>query len=802
MKNSKKIILSFAGLTSIVLFYLFLQLGTAAWFWHYLSFEMPIDEIVQKAETAFVEENSGETGLKREIDFLFDKKLLRFVQQNRDSLPENLPIGIAAINVEYKGEIEEDGHTQVGEEGELENKWINYSWKYNTRGEEIGFTRPRDKNSTVELSKSEAIFQAKIFLTSRGVDSSQVNLSEYKHENKDSRIHHFYTFDSEIPGVKNLLRKTEIKFVSDRITSFDTDFAITNNGKNTDEGKWLEYTFITLLSVFWFLMFIFIATSFVRRLRRDELDLRRGAVIGGLMFVFSYLMIALAAYPSVSGMLIGGFFGALFIAVGFLALFVTSHSISREFFPQKIETADLILGGTIQVCEIGVAVLRALFFASLSLALLAGLQWVVSLIPAIQCVPQNDNFWLINFQREATAGFFNSIVKISFLTGIFFVYFPAAVKSKIQKNSLYFLVLAFTFLIAMQNLDFKPEFVGFVLAIPVAFIAAWIVLKYDILTRILFGFIFYFVSDFRYLNLDPQGLFASYGLVIFIAVILIVGLAIYLVFRGRAAAELEHYVPEYVSRIAERQRMLQELEIAREVQRRFLPEHVPTFPKLQIAAICNPAMEVGGDYYDFIKADENHFSVVIGDVSGKGVSAAFYMTMAKGIIQTLARNTWRPRQILTELNEIFYKNSPREVFISVIWGVFDVVSNKLFFARAGHNPLIMHKHHSREPQFLSPKGLGIGLATGEIFAKEIEEREVAIAPGDVFIFYTDGISESMDLDGEEFGEDRLKDLVNRHSKLSAEEILNKVKSEINIFSGTAPQHDDLTMVVVKVTDDI
>ncbi len=797
MKNLEKTRLSILGISSLVLFYFSVELGTSAEFWRYLSFPISKQTILQKAQKSLQEKQETDFEPNMDFDFSFDEKTLQFLQQKQDSLPENPLVDVATCRVEFFGKIEEGGNIQLGGENE-KKKDITYSWTYNNRGEETGFSFPRKLASGKELTKQEAIQQVKVFLAARGVDSSQVKLASYKQESKENQLYLHLIFQCEVPDIPQLTHKYEISFSGGQITQFDTDFEVAKTWSDRYENKWNEYVLITIFSISWLLALLFLITSFIHRLRRDELDLKQGGIAGVLMFVITFAMIALGAYPSTSGMLIGGFFGGFFIALAYSALFVTGYSITREQFPAKIETADLILCGSLHVHEIGAAMLRALFFGGLLLFLLTVLQKLSEFLPAVQFIPKTEDFWILNFNRQAVAGFLNKLVKTSFIVGIFFVYLPAAIKSKIAKSRHYYFALLAILLIALFSTNFKPDLFGFIIALPLAALAAWLIIRYDTLTAILTGFIYYIGCDLKYLNLEPAGFSGAYGLALYSTAGLFLLAAIYFVFRGKPAAKLQHYVPEYVSRIAERERMLQELEIARDVQKRFLPEHVPSFPRLEIAAICTPAMEVGGDYYDFIKTDERHFSVVIGDVSGKGVSAAFYMTMAKGIIQTLARNTWRPRQILIELNEVFFNNSPREVFISVIWGVFDVVANKLIFARAGHNPLIVHKHQTREPEFLSPKGLGIGLATGQVFSNAIEEKEVPIADGDVFIFYTDGISEAMDQHGEEFSEQRLIKLVNKHANLSAEDILAAVKSEIDTFTGAAPQHDDFTMVVVKV----
>jgi sigma-B regulation protein RsbU (phosphoserine phosphatase) len=273
---------------------------------------------------------------------------------------------------------------------------------------------------------------------------------------------------------------------------------------------------------------------------------------------------------------------------------------------------------------------------------------------------------------------------------------------------------------------------------------------------------------------------------------------LYFVFSKNSVAEFENYVPAYVSRIAERERFLKELEIARSIQMRFLPATPPVFPKLDIACLCKPAMEVGGDYYDFIKHDDSRLGVVIGDVSGKGVSAAFFMTMAKGIIKALSRINPSPKSLLSDMNSVFYENTPKEVFISLIYGFFDVNNNTFIFARAGHNPLIVRKSVGGAPELLNPRGLAIGMEKGPVFSATIEEKALPIQAGDVFLFYTDGISEAMNKNGDEFGEDRLSQLASQYAGEPAHAILDKITDDVTRFANGAKQHDDFTMVVVKV----
>jgi sigma-B regulation protein RsbU (phosphoserine phosphatase) len=256
--------------------------------------------------------------------------------------------------------------------------------------------------------------------------------------------------------------------------------------------------------------------------------------------------------------------------------------------------------------------------------------------------------------------------------------------------------------------------------------------------------------------------------------------------------------PDYVQRFAERERMARELEIARQVQASFLPHEKPQIKGLDIASLCVPAQEVGGDYYDFIAFSPTRLGVLVGDVSGKGISAAFYMTLTKGIVKTLVHEGLTPAEVLIRANQHFYDNAERGIFVSLVFGVFDLQSKEFTFARAGHNPVIIASSLDAAPRTFSPPGIALGLEPGEIFARKIVEKTVPIAPGDLFVFYTDGFTEAMNNGKEEFGEPRFEELVHGLSKEPSALVVDRLQGEVKKFAGQVPQHDDMTAIVVKV----
>ncbi|MDX1531493.1 MAG: PP2C family protein-serine/threonine phosphatase, partial [Rhodothermales bacterium] len=261
---------------------------------------------------------------------------------------------------------------------------------------------------------------------------------------------------------------------------------------------------------------------------------------------------------------------------------------------------------------------------------------------------------------------------------------------------------------------------------------------------------------------------------------------------------LPRYEPDYVVEQRERGRLQRELEIAREVQRSFLPARMPAVEGLDIAARCVPAAEVGGDYYDLVPLDEDRLALVIGDVSGKGIQAAFFMTLAKGLLQTLAHEVDAPAEVLRRLNRHFCANAPRGTFISLVYGVFDLQEQTFTFVRAGHNPVLLRRDGRAEA--LQPPGLAIGLTSGPTFDEAVREETVRIQPGDAVVVYTDGLSEAMDATRALYSDGRLAATVAGAAEGSAADLLRDVLADVRAYAGPDGLHDDLTMVVVRVAE--
>jgi len=245
----------------------------------------------------------------------------------------------------------------------------------------------------------------------------------------------------------------------------------------------------------------------------------------------------------------------------------------------------------------------------------------------------------------------------------------------------------------------------------------------------------------------------------------------------------------------EKERLEKELDVAREIQRKILPSKNPDIENLSISSLFIPAFEVGGDYYDFFELSNNKFAFIIADVSGKGITAAFIMAEIKGIFESLAKTIDSPREILIKANEILERTLDRKEFISAAYGVIDRYAETLTLARAGHCPVILVRDNVVKN--IRPSGLGLGLSFTDHFSDTLEEVKINLKDNDLIVLYTDGITEAKNKELDDFGSVEFEKILLANSTKHVDEISNKVIREVSLFSQNIPQHDDITLVILK-----
>jgi sigma-B regulation protein RsbU (phosphoserine phosphatase) len=257
---------------------------------------------------------------------------------------------------------------------------------------------------------------------------------------------------------------------------------------------------------------------------------------------------------------------------------------------------------------------------------------------------------------------------------------------------------------------------------------------------------------------------------------------------------------------AEKARMEQEMLAAREIQRKLLPSGPLSRPGLAISAFCEPAREVAGDYYDLLPISDTALGVLIADVSGKGLPAGLYMAQLKVLVQSLARSHTSPREFLRAVNRVVADTVDSRSFITMAYGVVNLARREMVYARAGHCPLI-HVPGSapaglRRSQILAPDGLVLGLKfdNGEMFDQMIQEETLSLGAGDLVVFFTDGISETMNEAFDCYGEERLARVLEQYAHLPFDQLRSYIFADLRAFAGGADQHDDMTMILLRVQE--
>lgn len=256
------------------------------------------------------------------------------------------------------------------------------------------------------------------------------------------------------------------------------------------------------------------------------------------------------------------------------------------------------------------------------------------------------------------------------------------------------------------------------------------------------------------------------------------------------AIENAHLVEEML----EKQRLEDELEIAKDIQKQLLPGTLPKISNIDIVGNNVSSREVGGDYYDCIKLDEGLYGIAIADVSGKSTPAALLMANLQASLHALTLDHQDPVETVSHINNIIFRNTTLDKFITFFYCILDVKKGSIVYTNAGHNPpYLIHSDGSMET--LETGGLILGIMADAPY----ESEEKALKPGDVLFMFTDGITEAMDEKEEEFGEERLEPLLKSLYSLPLAEIVETVEKNINDYAGTMPQADDMTILALKMT---
>ncbi|HJR80800.1 MAG TPA: PP2C family protein-serine/threonine phosphatase [Anaerolineales bacterium] len=239
-----------------------------------------------------------------------------------------------------------------------------------------------------------------------------------------------------------------------------------------------------------------------------------------------------------------------------------------------------------------------------------------------------------------------------------------------------------------------------------------------------------------------------------------------------------------------------ELELSQVVQRALMPQRVPNISGVEVAAFNRPSEIIGGDYFDFFQFRDGTHGLVIADVSGHGVSAGMLMSSLQTALRTMAPDTDSPAEILERINRFYIHNINFTTFVTVFLARFDPVTLTLTYVNAGHNPPVVHRKGSPEITWLAPTAPAIGLV--EEFHPRTES--IVFSKGDSLLLYTDGVTEVFDTSNNEFGQERLAEVLSQNGNLTALDMLQVVRQGMSVFGDHRPLVDDVTMVALKISD--
>ncbi len=259
--------------------------------------------------------------------------------------------------------------------------------------------------------------------------------------------------------------------------------------------------------------------------------------------------------------------------------------------------------------------------------------------------------------------------------------------------------------------------------------------------------------------------------------------------------------------VVEQERFQKEMQVAQEIQHSLLPSNVPDVSGYDIASLYRAAKEVGGDYYDFVKVNEDTMGVVVADVSGKGVPGSLVMTMIRTALRMEARGNLSAAEVMSRMNDFVTEDMKKGMFVTIFYVILDSKNRVISYSSAGHNPMILFRAETDETFFLNPRGfpVGISLPDNTLFRRSIDVEKVKMKKDDMLVIYTDGVTEAMNEQRDQYGEERLIRVIKRYGRLSPQEFIDHLNEDIKIFTGGYAQNDDITVVSIKerlMADDV
>ena len=667
------------------------------------------------------------------------------------------------------------------------------------------------------LEQEEALQIALRFLGQRQIDLSNFQRGIFTSQKQENKTNYTFKWRNESDFDASIIELI-IRVQGDEVGFFELLFRLPEDEataikqQSSNEYFFKQVIPITVL----FLIGLFLFGIFLKKYHEGEVEVRTGGLVFLTMWI-AFLFQAILKFRmkaldttlgelSYDGVALFIFIILVLIVRPFLSIFgfmawSVGESLGRERFSVKFTAVDGIINGRFSTLEFARSLFQGYCAGFYTLGLIAILFYIA--LEVFGCTTRITGYqnilpvsypFFIPVLVAITGSLLSELVFRLFGNFILYKYLKAKIFAVIISAALwaFFVPTFWEINVSLYPIDYEM-IVWFVIGLFFSFIF-W---KFDILTVIIANFVTIGVMRSLPLITSKADSLISLGII----ALAILCIPIIFMVRGFIKKEKFTYkidlVPGHIKRITERVRMVKELEIARQVQMRLLPKKSPHVPGFEISGACVPARETGGDYFDFIELGKSRLGIVIGDVSGKGVPAAIYMTLTKGIVQSHADDFISPKNVLVKVNNLLYKTIDRDSFVSLFYAVLDIEKRTIVYSRAGHNPVLYFRKEEGKCHLLEPDGIALGLEKGVVFERVIREKEIQLYKDDLLVFYTDGFTEAMNRRMEEYSEKRLMNIIQKNCSKSVDEIYDAVLKDNKAFVKDMPQQDDMTMIFIK-----
>ncbi|MCK9281658.1 MAG: PP2C family protein-serine/threonine phosphatase [Melioribacteraceae bacterium] len=660
--------------------------------------------------------------------------------------------------------------------------------------------------------------EAEKILKNFSISNFKINLDEYslvetKEEKYVNRVDHKFTWEKKLPEINSVNVITAV-IQGDKPGSFENNLRVPDAYRNYFEVG--QVVFITASILFVFLWMIKIFWIFIKKYHQGEVWLNLGTTLL-LIFIFTSIIVLVNYWPGlgkglnigtlnfittkVIALLLNGVLLYFFLGLLIFASWSVGESFARSLWKEKLSSIDAFTKGKFLTLGAGESLFKGMILGS-GLSLLYLIGSILLNKPGTQLFITPINLLSIYSSYLPVidvilGAFSNTIlasVVITFLT--INITYPRWQKKWVS------IVLTGAVMMLSQSVAETPPSVNlFAIDLLIYFLfgcfTAYIYFKYDLLTVAGMNFYVFIITRVFLLSATTNP-FYNYNLYA-ISVVILAAPAVYIISRFRKEEFVfENYgVPAHIQRISERERLKKEMEIAAKVQLSLLPKEEPLIEGYEFSACSIPAVEAGGDYFDFVKLNSNRLGIAIGDVSGKGVGAAIYMTLTKGILQAHAEENVSPRIVLSKVNRLLYKTIEKNSFVSMFYAILDYKEHTLLYSRAGHNPGILCSTEDGSTKLLMSRGIALGLEEGTKFTNTLNEETISIRLGDFVVLYTDGFTEAMNNTRQMYSEEKLIEFIKKHTHLSTRDMLAMILKDVRKFTEGYPQNDDMTIVILK-----